>query len=205
MSDILNIVPISKDTSEAALLAHLHQGGVARQRAEKQLYERYVYLIKVGERQYSIDSDAAASAYSDAIISLINNIVQNRFESRSSLKSYVHQIFMNKCVDAVRKKTTKKRAVDRTEEVDGLINMLPDKARTVVQELIDQNDQNILYQLVGQLGDKCQQLLMLFEDGYEDKDIATQMNYNSPDVVKTTRLRCLEKLREKYFSKKEIK
>jgi hypothetical protein len=38
---------------------------------------------------------------------------------------------------------------------------------------------------------------LLFEDGYSDKEIAVQMEYNTPEVVKTTRLRCLEKLREK--------
>lgn len=109
---------------------------------------------------------------------------------------------MNKCVDAVRKRTTKKSKVDyRTTEIDDLVNILPDKARSAVQQMIEGNDHELLYRLVGELGDKCKQLLMLFEDGYDDKDIAAQMRYNSSDVVKTTRLRCLEKLREKYFAK----
>jgi RNA polymerase sigma factor (sigma-70 family) len=202
LSDLTNIGPSLKDQNDAVLLANLHQEGIVRQRAERELYDRFRYLVKVGERQYRLDEETASSAYSDTIISLIHNIVSNRFESRSSLKSYVHQIFMNKCVDAVRKKTTKKSSVDyNTEEIYELVNMLPDKARTAVQQMIHTHDQDRLFQLVGELGDKCKQLLRLFEDGYEDKEIAAEMNYNSADVVKTTRLRCLEKLREKYFGK----
>jgi RNA polymerase sigma factor (sigma-70 family) len=203
LSDLYNIAPF-KDKNEAALMANLHQEGIIRQRAERELYERFMYLIKVGQRQYSLDEEVASSVYSDTIISLIHNIVFKRFESRSSLKSYVHQIFMNKCVDAVRKKTTKKGAIEfKTVEIDDLVNVLPDKARTAVQQLIHTHDHDRLFQLVGELGEKCKQLLLLFEDGYEDKEIAIQMNYNSPDVVKTTRLRCLEKLREKYFGKEK--
>ena len=34
--------------------------------------------------------------------------------------------------------------------------------------------------------------------GFSDKEIAAVMKYKSPDVVKTSRLRCLEKLRHLY-------
>jgi hypothetical protein len=37
----------------------------------------------------------------------------------------------------------------------------------------------------------------MFEDGYNDKEIAEFMKYQSADVVKTTRLRCLGKLKLK--------
>ncbi len=199
----LNIVRAS-DSNEGQLIAHLQQGGSARARAERELYGRYTYLIRLGERQYRLDAEISASVYSDTIISLIRNIVSHRFQSRSSLKSYVHQIFMNKCVDEVRKKTTKKSAVNQyAREIDDLVNVLPDAARNAVQQMIDDNDQKILYGLVGELGEKCRQLLLLFEDGYEDKEIAARMNYNSADVVKTSRLRCMEKLREKFFAKRK--
>ena len=195
-------MPLIVDPSETTLITNLHQAGIARQRAERELYEKYFYLIKIGARQYGLDLDTSSTVYSDTIISLITNLLLNQFQSRSSLKSYVHQIFMNKCVDAVRKRTTKKSAVDyRTTEIEALVNILPDKARSAVQQMIEGTDHELLYRLVGELGEKCRQLLMLFEDGYDDKEIATQMAYNSSDVVKTTRLRCLEKLREKYFSK----
>jgi RNA polymerase sigma-70 factor (ECF subfamily) len=47
------------------------------------------------------------------------------------------------------------------------------------------------------LGDKCRQILLLFEDGFTDREIALELSYNSAAVAKTTRIRCIEKLKEK--------
>jgi RNA polymerase sigma factor (sigma-70 family) len=182
---------------ESELIAGLQSGGVQRRQMEKKLYEHFFYLTRLASRNYNLHAEDCASAYSDAIISIIENIVSGRFEGRSSLKTYTYQIFMNKCVDAVRKKTTNKSTVYNTEMIDSMIFNLPDKARNVVQQLIEKSNRSLLSQKLQELGEKCRQLLMLFEDGYSDKEIAEQMQYNSANVVKTSRLRCLEKLREK--------
>jgi DNA-binding CsgD family transcriptional regulator len=47
------------------------------------------------------------------------------------------------------------------------------------------------------IGQKCKEVLLMFEDGLTDKEIAEILSYSNAAVVKTTRLRCLDKLREK--------
>ena len=178
-------------------MTDLQAGGAQRRLAEKNLYERFMYLVQHGMRTYRLSEDDSVSAYSDTILSVINNVVGGRFEGRSSLKSYIFQIFMNKCVDAVRKKTTNRHTIYDHEMVENLTRALPDKARNIVQQLIEINERTSLMEKITALGEKCRQLLLLFEDGYSDKEIAVEMEYNTPEVVKTTRLRCLEKLREK--------
>ena len=184
-------------TEESLLMTDLQAGGAQRRLAEKNLYERFMYLVQHGMRNYRISEDDSVSAYSDTILSVIDNVVGGRFEGRSSLKSYIFQIFMNKCVDVVRKKTTNRHTLYDNEMIDHLTRTLPDKARNIVQQLIEINERTSLMEKIRALGEKCRQLLLLFEDGYSDKEIAVQMEYNTPEVVKTTRLRCLEKLREK--------
>jgi RNA polymerase sigma-70 factor (ECF subfamily) len=152
-------------------------------------------------RKYSLNEEDTSSAYSDAVISVINNIVTGKFEGRSSLKSYTFQIFMNKCVDIVRKDTTNKNAVHHVRSIESLATELPDKARSVIQDIIAKNERLYLQQKLNELGDKCRQLLLLFEDGYSDKQIASELDYSSADVVKTSRLRCLEKLKEKVIGR----
>ena len=170
----------------------LRAGGLERRASEKSLYERFFYFIGQGVRKYRLPEEDCASAYSDTIITVIGNIIIHRFEGRSSLKSYTYQIFMNKCVDLVRKRTTNKSTVHDTQVLDPLIMTLPDKARSIVQQITEKNEWTMLMQ--------CRELLLLFEDGYNDREIALQMQYQSSDVVKTTRLRCLGKLREKFLS-----
>ncbi|GAA0560121.1 RNA polymerase sigma factor [Chitinophaga japonensis] len=183
--------------AEVTLVDSLQAGGAERRIAEKKLYEHFFYFISQGARKYHLPEDECASAYSDTMLSVIEHIINGRFEGRSSLKSYAYQIFMNKCVDLVRKKTTNKSSVHDTEVIDLLVTALPDRARTVIQQLVDKSDRWLMMQKLREIGEKCQQLLLLFEDGYSDREIALQMQYQSPEVVKTTRLRCLEKLREK--------
>jgi RNA polymerase sigma-70 factor (ECF subfamily) len=91
--------------------------------------------------------------------------------------------------------------VHHTTSIDSLATELPDRVRSVIQELIARNQWMQLQQKLKEIGDKCRQLLLYFEDGYSDKEIAQLMQYNSADVVKTSRLRCIEKLKEKVTGK----
>jgi RNA polymerase sigma factor (sigma-70 family) len=188
------IKPQVKEESE--LLEGLRANGLQRKLGEKKLFEHFFYLVRVARSKYNLSEEECVSVYSDTIISLIDNIISGRFEGRSSLKTYTHQILMNKCVDVIRKNTTN-RTVYNSDIVEHMTAVMPDKARTIVQQLVEKANRITLAQRIQELGEKCRQLLMLFEDGYSDKEIAAEMQYNSADVVKTSRLRCLEKLREK--------
>ncbi|WP_158858277.1 RNA polymerase sigma factor [Lunatibacter salilacus] len=193
-----------KNIDDTYILSGLLEGGIKRPLFERKLYEHFFYLIKQGAWKYGLDEDVCASVYSDTVINVIENVVTGRYHAKSSLKTYAYRIFMNKCVDEMRKNSTNKGKVNnKTKEIDSLILNLPDKAAGIVQQMIDKSDKLLLMQKVEELGEKCRKLLLLFEDGYNDKEIAQQMEYNSAEVVKTTRLRCLEKLREKVFSKKQ--
>lgn len=75
---------------------------------------------------------------------------------------------------------------------------LPDAARSAVQHLIAQSDVDALHQQLSTLGDKCRSMILLWGEGYSDDEIAQTLAYNSGAVAKTSRLRCLDKLRERY-------
>jgi RNA polymerase sigma factor (sigma-70 family) len=171
-----------------------------RQRCENKLFEHFFHLIRVGVKNHRLEEEICASAYSDTIISVIDNVVRNLFKGESSLKTYITRIYTNKCVDALRKETTNKNSMRRnTTVIDMLIGTLPDGARSAVQQMIDKSDEKFLMQLIDGLGEKSKELLLLFADGYSDKEIAEKLGYKSPEVVKTSRYRCIEKLRDTYF------
>jgi RNA polymerase sigma-70 factor (ECF subfamily) len=78
-----------------------------------------------------------------------------------------------------------------------LLGQLPDSAKIIIERLIDKQKIVALKQYLAEIGEKCQKILLLFQDGYSDKEIAEQLAYNSASVAKVTRLRCLEKMRER--------
>jgi RNA polymerase sigma factor (sigma-70 family) len=186
--------------SENLILHGLRAGESSRRNSEKDLYISFFYLIKEAEKKYGISGEEAASIYSDTILAAIKNIISGKFEGRSSLKTYIYQIFSNKCVDLLRKKTTNKGKLEDTMPYDSLIYELPDEARNIIQRLIANEERQQIIDKLQETGSKCKELLLLFEDGYNDKEIAEHMKYQSADVVKTTRLRCLDKLKLKLTS-----
>lgn len=188
----------SRQPSDAELMAGIRAGGAQRRLAENKLYEKYDYLIADGIRKHRLAEDDCASAYSDAVLTLFEHISSGRFEGRSELKTYLYQIFTNKCVDAIRKKTTNRSSVHDAISLDDSLMQLPDAARSAVQHLMDQSDVEKLHRHLNELGDKCRTMILSWGEGYSDDEIAQAMNYNSAAVAKTSRLRCLDKLRERY-------
>ncbi|MBC3793926.1 RNA polymerase sigma factor [Spirosoma utsteinense] len=188
----------SRSLTDADLMAGIRAGGPQRRLYENKLYEKYTYLVAEGVRKHRLAEDDCASAYSDAVLIVFDHIISGRFEGRSELKTYLYQIFTNKCVDAIRKKTTNRSSVHDALSLDDSLMQLPDTARSAVQHLIAQSDVENLYHHLKNLGDKCRSMILLWGEGYSDDEIAQSIDYNSAAVAKTSRLRCLDKLRERY-------
>jgi RNA polymerase sigma-70 factor (ECF subfamily) len=67
-----------------------------------------------------------------------------------------------------------------------------------LQTLIEKAEWKLLTKRLAQLGEACQKMLLLWADSFSDKEIAMALEYKTADVVKTSRLRCLAKLRQLY-------
>lgn len=181
----------------------IKENKTTRRQTENQLFNQYSYFIKEGMNKYSLEQEDAFTAYSDTILQSLENIAGSIFEKRSSLKTYLYKIFNNKCVDLIRKKTTNKRSIYQTAPVSEMMSMISDQAKNVIQQLIEKNDFELLRRRLNELGENCRKLLSFFADGYNDKEIAEYLEYKTADVVKTSRLRCMEKLRGLYTKNKE--
>lgn len=189
----------SSSHRDRQIIDNLQQDGAQKRKGEEELFSTYIYFIQQGMLKHSLTEQESFDAYSDTILSAIDKIASGSFEGLSSLKTWLYQIFHNKCVDLFRKKTTNKNSVHQTIAISGLFH-LADNAQSVIQKLVEQTDFIILRQKLEGLGEACRRLLMLSAEGNSDKQIANMMEYKTADVVKTSRLRCLEKLRRQYKS-----
>ena len=165
---------------------------------ENILYLENEYLIlREGCNKHRLTYDESISAYHDALQSVIQNIINDRFDGNSSIKTYFFKIFSHKCIDQIRKNTTNKSGVHNTAPLPELIDQLPDSAKTIIEGMINRELKERVKEQLKALGDKCKEILLLYEDGLTDKEIAEELSYNNAAVAKTTRLRCLDKLRAK--------
>jgi RNA polymerase sigma factor (sigma-70 family) len=184
--------------TDQELIDRLRQSGTDKRRSEDQLFNRFSYFIREGMTKHALSEDESFNAYSDTILAALDNMNRDHFEARASIKTYLYQIFHNKCVDLLRKRTTNKNTVHRAEMISDRLMQLSDSARSIVQTLIDKADWSRLREKLNVLEEKCRQILMFWSDNYSDKEIATFLQYKTADVVKTSRLRCLERLRKLY-------
>jgi RNA polymerase sigma-70 factor (ECF subfamily) len=166
-------------STDDEIIRSLKENKLMKRRAEEELFNRHAYFIKEGVSKYSLDQEEAFNAYSDTILQAIDNLISTRFENRSSLKTYLYKIFTNKCVDLLRKKTTNKNRVHQTESVSDMLTRISDAAKTVIQQLIEENDFELLKAKLDEIGENCKQLLEMFSEGFNDKEIATFMEYKS--------------------------
>jgi RNA polymerase sigma-70 factor (ECF subfamily) len=189
-------VTILADDDE--MIRAIKENKADKRHAENQFFNKYAYLIKEGMYKYSLEQEDAFTAYSDTILQSLNNIAGSLFEKRASLKTYLYKIFTNKCVDLIRKKATNKRSIHQTSPITDMLEMMADRAKNVIQQMIEKNDFELLRARLNELGENCRKMLLFFADGYNDKEIAVFMEYKTADVVKTSRLRCLDKLKGLY-------
>jgi RNA polymerase sigma-70 factor (ECF subfamily) len=186
-------------SNDHRIVTDLMKGGVTRRKAEDDLFNSYSYYIHEAVKKYAMREEDSFDAYSDTILSVIYAVADGRFEQRSSLKTFIYRVFHHKCVDIIRKSSTNKESVNRATGLpDSMFELLSDNAKSILQTLIERFDFNDMQQKLEKLGESCRSMLMMFAEGYSDKLIAEALHYNSADVVKTSRLRCLQKLRQAY-------
>jgi RNA polymerase sigma factor (sigma-70 family) len=184
--------------SDEAILSGIVSDGILQRNTENKLYEQYFYFIKDATFKHKLSEDEAASLYTDSVLAFIDNVRVNRFQGNSAIKTYLYQIFSNKCVDFIRKTTTNKMSVHEAEPIEDFVLMMADDSKNILQELISENEVRILKTKISQLGDKCQQMVVAWSEGFTDIQIAQELGYQTANVAKTSRLRCLDKLRELY-------
>jgi RNA polymerase sigma factor (sigma-70 family) len=168
-----------------------------RQIVEKELYTKYVHFIKEGINHYHLNYEDSFSAYSDAVLTVIHNVKGGTFSQKSSIKTYLYKIYSNKCIDLIRRNTSVKDKVNQSSASPELLEQMPDKVKSVIEKLIHQQRISELKRNIQEIGDKCKQVLMLFQDSYSDGEIADLLGYNNASVAKVTRLRCLQKMKER--------
>jgi RNA polymerase sigma factor (sigma-70 family) len=148
-------------------------------------------FMKWAERIFGLDSAEAVDVYQDAILILYENIKRDKLNSlNASLKTYFFGIGKNLILKKLSRERNEKQrweSVNRqadTHEFEWLTDREEDKLEAVTAGLEGLSERN-------------QSILKLYY--YHQlplKEIAEQLGYESVDVVKNQKVRCMKYLRK---------
>jgi RNA polymerase sigma factor (sigma-70 family) len=165
------------------------------QLAEKALFQRYEYLINIGQYKHQLSEERVFDAYHDTFMVVLNDIRKQKFRGESTLKTYFSRIFNNKCIDYFRKNTTTKSRVHTwTDDLEKVSNH---EAGQNIQKYLEQTELlDDLKAELRKLGAACQQIILDYAFGYSFAEIAVRLTpaMKNAQTVKSKKSQCMKKL-----------
>ena len=137
----------------------------------------------------TLSHEECEEIYNDSFMALCDNISSGKLQTLTcSLQTYINQIGRNKSVSYLRKKGETEMILDY--EIGQWNDPMDD-------EDIEQDLQDKVYRLVKEMqNETCRKLLFGFYWHHYNMEMLAQLiGANSADVAKTTKNRCLTKLR----------
>ena len=188
-----------KETHTNITLDDLRQGS---DRVLKQVYvENRPKFLNFAKR-YGLSEEENIDVFQDAYIIFYDNVMGGRIENfTSSISTYLFGI--GKYLIFNRMKKNKKRVSAKFDlsivgAVDEMVSNieLEEPGLTTEQELLQRHFRT--------LGKQCQELLTLFYyRGFTIQEIMEAENYNSENVVKSAKSRCMKTLKERIQAQKD--
>jgi RNA polymerase sigma-70 factor (ECF subfamily) len=188
-------IPIHKvkEAKTEITLEDLRKGS---DKALKQVYEENRDKFLNFARRYHLSDEENIDVYQDAYIIFYDNVMSGKVESfSSSISTYLFGIGKYLIFDRMKK--NKKEVSSKFDlSVVGKEDELVNGFEMEEQELT--TEQILLQKHFGAIGKQCQELLTLFYyRGYTIQEIMEAENYNSENVVKAAKSRCMKTLRER--------
>lgn len=176
---------------ETSVLEDLKQGSEA---ALKKVYEdnrdKFINFAK----RYNLPQDDVVDVYQDAYVVFYNNIMSGKIEvMTSSISTYLFSVGKYLIFDKIKKNSRTVGSnydLSIVKEEDNALETIDIEEQTLTHE------QELLRKHFSSLGKQCQELLNLFYyRGFTIKDILKHGNYNSENVIKSAKSRCMKTLR----------
>lgn len=180
------------NVSDKALFKGLSKGS---ETAFRTVYEANRNTFLNYAKKYGLDTEDVLDIYQDAYVALYENIQSGKFkELKSSLSTYLISIGKYMILEKLRKNK-------KTVNSESILEISQDMDQTLENFDVVQKSLNPRQQLLNshfeRLGEKCKAILKLFYyQKYSIKQIMEIGGYNSENVVKSQKSRCLKSLKD---------
>ena len=163
------------------------------------LYRRYYRMIEQLILKNNGSAEAAADIFQDGLVVFYRKVREPNFRMTSAMGTFLYAICRNLWLMQLRKR---KRETALTEVHEDTVAIGDD----VFDYLQDTERSQWVADALGQLKEDCRQVLVYFYfDRLKMSEIMERMGYQSEQVAKNKKSRCMKRLRELVLAKPEAK
>ena len=152
-------------------------------------------FLGFARKNYGLSRNITEDIYQETMLAFHQNVLNGRINNLNvPLQTYVFAIGKNKIADHFHR-TERNIITETIPDVflseEEMFNYFYEEEKSAA------NKRNmIIYKAVSQMDNPCKEILSLYYWYKKSmKEIAKQMNYNSPDVAKSTKSRCMNKMK----------
>jgi RNA polymerase sigma factor (sigma-70 family) len=176
----------SHDRELIAMVCSTEKG--ERDKAWEKIYRDNYVTIRALVKRMKGEPEDFTDIYHDALLSLMRNIEQKKFEYRSTISTYLYRICVNHCF---KKFNLDARTLQAEKEfgeklgLEGDYDMQRDALWNRISSI-----------LASELREECREILVKFYfEGQSMKQLQEYFNVNSEQAAKNKKMRCLNYLR----------
>ena len=175
--------------TDETLLAAIRGGGQAREAALRHLY--LLPGLRETVARFVLDNGGsgadAQDMFQEALVLFDRNLREGRFEGKSALKTYFVAIAKWRWV-------TLRRQQGRYAELSPA--QYDGEAESPEADILRAEHRELLAEAMGHIGERCRELLRLYQLDFTMEEIAGKMGYSGADTAKKEAFRCRMRLRE---------
>lgn len=168
----------------------------------EKLYNQYKILVYNLALNYLQNIEDAEEITQDVFLQLIRSI--EKFKEQSSIKTWIYRITINKCLDFIKQKNSKKRFFDfgkKSNSENEILNISTFEHPGILLE--NQEKSVILFEVINQLSENQKTAFLLSKlDGLSNPEISEIMQL-SISAVESLIFRAKTSLKEKLSKKFE--
>ena len=184
-------------SNDIHLIENLLTKGAKEERALGIIYKNNKSLIEQLVLKNAGTKEEAKDVFQDSLIDFYENVQAGKFKGESTISTYLYSIARFKWLNRLKRKKTETRIID-TQDYTGL-------GESFEEDFIEKEKEEQLMSLFDQLGTSCKDLLIhSIYYNYSMTEIVAKLKFNSEQVARNQKYRCLKKLKELLKNKPDL-
>ncbi|MCU0353449.1 MAG: RNA polymerase sigma factor [Cytophagales bacterium] len=170
-------------------IVSLIRSGKNLEQPVRHLYTEYYDNLTNFIRKNKGSQSDAEDVFQETILVFVDLVQQGKFRGDSSVKTFLYAIARNLWLNELKKRN--RMFVQDTESQE----YSPPDTEDLQQTLIRHESKQKVLQMIEQLGETCKKiLLMYYYENLSMKEIYERMHYESEQVVRNQKYKCMKKL-----------